>query len=379
MGCGVSGPHGNMFIPHAPVCKVGYLLHCTSKNQKWKRVFCVLYRDTVLAWYKQQGDGQPEDHISLQEVCSFLLVGPVVRRISNCPKLPPHPSLSYDYMIAVPETPSVHANVHWFLCSDGNAMGQWLKALADTLPPPHSPHNQGQGHFPSRAPSQQPPPYGFIIPPPHGSGPSNNNHHMVHSAGQPSHNVMMVHNHHHQRGSSGDGRFMQGLLVGGALGFGYGHPWGWGWGWGWGYHPSYGWGYGDYDQDIYIHNEYNTEINNYGGGESMVDGYQGDYGNNMDTPGYQADYGNSIDPPSYNDISSGGQYDGGGGYNIVDSGGGFGGGFGSNGGGFDGGFNSGGGFSGGGGFDGGFNSGGGFDSGGGGGFDSGGGFSGGDY
>ncbi|KAL3872952.1 hypothetical protein ACJMK2_036121 [Sinanodonta woodiana] len=363
MGCGVSEPHGNMFIPHAPVCNVGYLLHCTSRKQKWKSQFCVLYRDTVFAWYKKQGDGQPVGHICLQKVCSFLLVGPVVRRIANCPMLPPNPTLRYDYMIAVPESPSVHGNVHWFLCSDGNAMGQWMKALADTLPPPQAPPNQGQSNFPSTAPAQRPPPYGFNIPPPHGGGPPNNNH-VAHYAGQPSHNVMMVQNPHHHR--SGDNRFMQGLLVGGALGYGYGHPWGWGWGWGWGYHPSYGWGYGDYDQDVYINNEYNnTEINNYDGGEGMVNGYQGDYGN-------------SIDPPIYNDISSGGQYDGGGGYNVVESGGGFDGGF-NSGGGFDsggGGFD--GGFGGGGGFDGGFGGGGGFDSGGGG-FDSGGGFSGGDF
>ncbi|KAH3854510.1 hypothetical protein DPMN_097053 [Dreissena polymorpha] len=102
MGCSNStSVRRSTFKPSSRPCKTGYMVYSDGSN-KWKKVFVVLFQDSMIAWFESPKKKTPIAYTVLKDVCSMLVVGPVCKRIPNSPQKIPK-KLSFSYMIAFPQ------------------------------------------------------------------------------------------------------------------------------------------------------------------------------------------------------------------------------------------------------------------------------------
>ncbi|XP_076463721.1 uncharacterized protein LOC143295921 [Babylonia areolata] len=276
-------------------------------SDKWRQEFFVLYVDSTLAWFDDQGSYEPKGGILLKDVCQFMAVGVTTQYIpGGIPKLPPGAEVTN--LMAVPKTRSKSAEFVWVLCTDQNELNSWLQAIMTVLPPPPQPPPQQQGGPPPQygggggQPVYPPPAQQGYPPPPHPAygqrppHPGYQGHPQGGYRGNQPQTVVINQGGRSRRGSGGSGRdFATGMLIGGAMGYGMARPWGWGWGYG---------GYGGFGSGISINNHYDidhTHIENntfqennydFGGGDYGGGGYDGgDYGGGGDYYDGGGDFG----------------------------------------------------------------------------------------
>lgn len=79
----------------------------------WSRVFCILYQDGTLVWYKTQTANRPEGTIFLKLAPELIAPGPYSSRLFQVPPLPNKSSSGVENLIAIGERR--RQRVHFFL------------------------------------------------------------------------------------------------------------------------------------------------------------------------------------------------------------------------------------------------------------------------
>ncbi|XP_063705986.1 uncharacterized protein LOC134835065 [Culicoides brevitarsis] len=115
--------------------KGGYLLRYKRQLfwNTWSEEYVVLYDDSTMAWYTEPGKSSPNGKVLIKESPEMLAIANWTSQIPCRPPLPEGCHLAQLIALGCRRRKS---KVYWMLAKSESEVGEWIAAIAKTLPPP---------------------------------------------------------------------------------------------------------------------------------------------------------------------------------------------------------------------------------------------------